>query len=84
MTEAPIRLIRWDQYQKRRHLLTDAERELLNSHIAGECICPRGIFVLVTNDTKPLIDRIEAPHGYILPSPIYRMIVMTMCFKGVT
>ena len=57
---ADTQLVLMQTWEAKRHLFTEEEKAILNAAYAGETLCPRGIVTMITEQTKPLLDRLKA------------------------
>lgn len=48
-------LVKLTEWEKRRSLFSDEERDVLNANIVGQVLCPRGCTVKVNEATRPIL-----------------------------
>ena len=51
--------VRMAVWEMKRALFTEAEKQILNNHICGQVICPRGVVVVVNDQTLPILERLR-------------------------
>ncbi len=51
-----LRMAVWEMKSRE---FTEDEKAILNQHICGHVICPRGVIVLVNERTRPILERLR-------------------------